>query len=110
MPRFDRYLEKMARIEEKEGDLEKAIEHAITQEEVAPRAKLDRAVFVMLRQLHPKLTPPTKLYQLTHEDVKRLREIMESSDKDVEVIKDKGQVRIQKEIRIPLDRWMQKQD
>ena len=54
MPRFDRYLEKMARIEEKEGDLEKAIEHAITQEEVAPRAKLDRAVFVMLRQLHPK--------------------------------------------------------
>ena len=109
MSRFDRYLEEMARIEEREGNWEKAIEYAITQqEEVASRAKLDKAVIVMLRQLHPKLKPPAKLYQLTHEDVKKLREIMESSSEDVEVIKDKGQVKIQKERHTPLDRWMEK--
>ena len=89
LPKIKDYIDRMAELEKKFGNYEMALENALKDNELRPRAILDRVSIELLKHLGWSGSIPQKLYQLVSDEIQTLREIMEKHD-EVSMVKDKG--------------------
>jgi len=107
MPRFDEYIEFMAKqnqgrswVEIAQGVVSGA-EHQI----YANRARLDLLAYDMLLQTCPEVYVPSNLYEVLSKDVNTLRQIMESENLDEDSIEDIVEIVERRAKHIPLNKW-----
>jgi hypothetical protein len=106
MPRFDDYLELLAKLNKDRPSFDAANRVVEKYNEYSPRARLDLEVIKWLTEVF-KLKIPQDFYILLHEEVKTLRSIMERSHEEEEVIEDEPERLIATKHRT-LEKWFVK--
>ncbi|MCE4613137.1 MAG: SAM-dependent methyltransferase [Desulfurococcales archaeon] len=112
MPRFDKYIETMARYNEK-APWYKAAQEVIKEarkdnslQPYANRATLDLKSFDMIRGVCQDTYIPDNLYKLLREDIGVLQQIMERHEDDEDIIEDIAKRVERKTKHVSLDKWI----
>jgi hypothetical protein len=111
MPRFDEYIEYMARLNNGmswDDAAKTVIEEAESNSNLGPysnRAILDLQSFKMLREACHDIDVPSKLYVLLEDEIQTLQQIMERNDEESEVIEDIAEKVGERAKHRQLDEW-----
>jgi len=89
LPNVRDYVTKMANLEATLGNHKAAIEEALKDPLIKPRAILDKISIELLSSLGCE-TVPERMYQLVSEEIECLRKIMEADVGKARVVRDKG--------------------
>ncbi len=88
LPKIRDYVARMAVLEAKFGSYKDAIQEALKDSQLKPKAVLDKVSIELLELLGCSI--PKNMYQLVFDEIKALRIIMESTNENADIIKDKG--------------------
>jgi len=107
LSKIGNYIDGMAKLEAKLGNYRRAINEALKDPMLKPRATLDQISIELLESLGCR-SIPEKMYQLVLDEIEVLRKIMESSSGRAGIIKDKGAEAVKKiadKSQRKLDEW-----